>query len=79
MILDKVPGKLRGKLVLGKVPDEMHGKLMLEQMPGEMRKKTGAGKSAWQTCIRKSAWQAARKTAEKVTEKVQFLDTIFAL
>ena len=36
---EKVPGKLRGKLVLEKVPDEMCGKLMLEQVPREMRKK----------------------------------------
>ena len=28
MILEKVPGKLRGKLVLEKVPDEMRGKLI---------------------------------------------------
>ena len=38
-MLQKVPGKLREKLMLEKVPGEVHGKLMLEKKCGEVHRK----------------------------------------
>ena len=57
-MLGKVPCQLRGKLMLEKLPGELHGKIMLEKGPGKLLRKLYVGKSAW---------LAALKTAEKVT------------
>ena len=45
-MLEKIPGKLREKLMLEKVPGEVRGKLMLEKVPGGSAWKTSVGKSA---------------------------------
>ena len=68
MILDKVPGKLRGKLVLGKVPDEMHGKLMLAQM----RKKQVLEKVPGKLVLEKVPGKLRRKLRRKCHFWTQF-------
>ena len=63
LMLEKVPGEMRGKLMLENVPGKLRGDFMLEKVPGELLRKLDVGKSAW---------RAALKTAEKVTDKVLF-------